>query len=55
MSEEQQSVSEASICEIVGCSSPATTTRWIIDENRQLDVCWTHAEGEPTQKPTSSP
>ena len=41
------------MCEILGCSSPSTTTRWSIDENRQLEVCWKHAEGMPEQKPKS--
>ncbi len=41
--------SQASVCEIMGCSSGATTTRWIITEDsgkRVLRVCWEHNEGE---------
>jgi hypothetical protein len=34
------------MCEIIGCSSPATTTRYLIDQDRHLQVCWKHAEGE---------
>jgi hypothetical protein len=34
------------MCEIIGCSSPATTTRWSVDEDRQLHVCWKHADEE---------
>lgn len=46
MSEPQSTTSAESMCEIIGCSSPATTTRWLIDEERHIQVCWKHADGE---------
>lgn len=49
MSNEQGT--EASMCEIVGCTSPAVATRWFIDEERHLEVCYKHAEeGEPARE-----
>jgi hypothetical protein len=44
MGETQSDFSAGSMCEITGCSSAATTTRWLIDEERHLAVCWKHAE-----------
>ena len=44
-----QSNDHASICEIMSCSSEATTTRWVITEDqgkRELRVCRKHEEGE---------
>lgn len=49
MSEGQVQESAASMCEIIGCSSPSTTTRWVMTEKdgrRQIEVCWKHAEGD---------
>lgn len=48
MSNEQGT--KESICEIVGCTSPAVSTRWSLDENRHLEVCWKHSdEAEKTE------
>lgn len=44
-----QSKDRSSICEIMGCSGPDATTRWIITEDqgkRELRVCWNHSEGD---------
>ena len=37
------------ICEIRGCNGEATATRWVFkgeDRERELEVCWKHAEGD---------
>lgn len=52
MSEQTPLGEGGSFCQIVGCTSPGTTTRWIMTEKdgrRQIEVCWKHAEGELTE------
>jgi hypothetical protein len=44
MSDSQSNPSAASMCEIIGCTSPAVATRWSMDENRHLQVCYKHSE-----------
>jgi hypothetical protein len=36
-------------CMIAGCSSPSVASRWIVvgsGEDREIEVCWKHAEGD---------
>lgn len=44
-----QTIDSMSMCEILDCSSEASTTRWVITEDqgkRELRVCSRHAEGD---------
>ncbi len=45
--------SSASICDIAGCTTPATASRWISigeGEKRHLEVCWKHEDGDLTER-----
>ena len=38
-----------SFCEIAGCAGTVTTGRWVTiggGEERHVEVCWKHAEGD---------
>ena len=40
---------EKSFCEIAGCTGISTSARWVTTERgdqRLVEVCWKHAEGE---------
>ena len=42
-------IAASSLCEVVGCTDPATRSRWVVaGMNRQVEVCWKHEEGDLT-------
>jgi hypothetical protein len=48
-SESRTHLNPPGLCVIPGCTSPSVTSRRVLlgdREEREIEVCWTHAEGE---------
>jgi hypothetical protein len=48
-SENRTHLNPPGFCVIPGCTSPSLTSRWVVlgsGVDREIEVCWNHAEGE---------
>jgi hypothetical protein len=47
--EDRTHLNPPGFCVIAGCTAPSVASRWIVlgsGEDREIEVCWKHAEGE---------